>query len=347
MRKGRRVGMLVVGVLAGGLAAAILPGVRREVGRLRALGDGRLATVTCLPFVERREVELESGGLRLRGDLYRAAGRVGGRADTPAPGIVLLHGSSVHGRRLPLYPALAHELTRSGYHVLAIDLRGFGESEDPPVLDDPAGWDFAADAIAAVDSLLRWAAVDSSRIHLVGHSFGAGPALEAAQRDPRIAKVVMIGPTRRYTERFLRPGAPDSAYYVERWQRDMRLPAQVPYETMVEVAQRQNVEHYADGRYPTRVPVLLTDGEREDPRDLASLRDVAMRMGPAATHWTTPGTDHYLHTSRLLREPYRWAPERLASTACYNDQVLGSFVEELDRWLAGSSSLPHIAEVGP
>ena len=143
----------------------------------------------------------------------------------------------------------------------------------------------------------------------------------------------MIGPTRRYTERFLRPGAPDSAYYVERWQRDMRLAAQVPYETMVEVAQRQNVEHYADGRYMTRVPVLLTDAEREDPRDLASLREVAMAMGPAATYWTTPGTDHYLHTSRMLREPHRWAPERLAATACYNRDVMVGFVKYLDAWL--------------
>lgn len=329
----KRAMLAAVTILVGGLAAGMLPGVLREVGHLRTLGNGRLGSVRCLPFVERREVELESGGLRLRGDLYRANGRADGRADAAAPGIVLLHGSSVHGRRLPLYPALAYELTRSGYHVLAIDLRGFGESDDPAALDDPAAWDFAGDAIAAVDSLLRWAAVDTSRIYLVGHSFGAGPALAAAQRDPRIAKVVMIGPTRRYTERFLTPGAPDSAYYVERWQRDMRLPAQVPYETMVEVAQRQNVEHYADGRYRTRVPVLLTDGEREDPTDLASLRNVAMRMGSSATYWTTPGTDHYLHTARMLREPHRWAPERLASAACYNRDVMGGFVQYLNAWL--------------
>jgi pimeloyl-ACP methyl ester carboxylesterase len=323
----RFVVLCAIGLVEIGLVLMAAPGVAHELGYLRELGNGKLAAVECLPFVERREVALAAGGVRLRGDLYEASGL------GPAPGIVLLHGSSVYGRRLPLYPALAYELSRAGYHVLAIDLRGFGESDDPAVLDDAASWDFPADAIAAVDSLLRWAPVDSSRVYLMGHSFGAGAALAAAQRDARIAKVVMIGPTRRYTERFLRPGAPDSAYYVQRWRRTMQLPREVPYPVMVEVARTQNVEHYAGGPYVPRVPVLLTDAAREDPRDLDSLRAVARRMGPIATHITTPGTDHYLHTARLLRESHRWAPERLASTACYNRDVLRGFVSEVDRWL--------------
>ena len=341
----RRFAFLAVIVLVEiGLVLMAAPGVAHEVGYLRELGNGKLAAVECLPFVERREVELRVGEVGLRGDLYEArrpdsvARRLGGSAAVgggAAGGVVLLHGSSVYGRRLPLYPALAHELARAGYHVLAIDLRGFGESDDPAVLEDPASWDFPADAIAAVDSLLRWAPVDRSRVYLVGHSFGAGAALAAAQRDERIAKVVMIGPTRRYTERFLRPGAPDSAYYVQRWRRTMQLPREVPYPVMVAVARTQNVEHYAGGPYVPRVPVLLTDAAREDPRDLDSLRAVARRMGPIATHVTTPGTDHYLHTARLLREPHRWAPERLASTPCYNRDVLRGFVSGVDRWLRG------------
>lgn len=317
-------------LLVAALAMAASTGLGHEMGYLRRLGNGELAAVRCLPFVKRREVELAVQGLTLRGDLY-------GAPEARKPGIVLLHGSSVHGRRLPLYPALATELVRAGYHVLAIDLRGFGESEDPAVLADPAGWEFPADAATAVDSLIAWANVDASRIYLVGHSFGAGPAIAAAQRDRRISKVVMIGPTRRLTERFLRTGAADSAYYVERWQRDMRLPDRVPYETIVEILRDENVEQYADGPYETRVPVLLADGAQEDPRDLESLRGVAERMGPIATYWTTPGTDHYLHTAQMLREPHRWAPERLARIPCYNREVMRGFVAYVDDWLRARS----------
>lgn len=329
MTRRTAIGTLAVLVLVMAVAARLWPGVRAELGYLRRLGNGDLGDVACVFRPERREVALESDGLTLRGDLYppRAA------TDSLPPAIVLLHGSSTAGRRLPLYPSLAHELAGQGYTVLSIDLRAFGESEDPARLDDPASWDFAADAIAAIDSLLRWAPVDTSRIYVVGHSFGAGPGLEAAQRDGRIAKVVLIGPSRRRQERFSRPGAPDSAYYVERWQRDMELPAQVPYDVMVEVTRPNDVENFANGTYTTRVPVLLTDGEHEDPRDLAFLRDVARRMGPAATYWTTPATDHYLHTARLIREPHRWATEDLASVPCYNREVLGGFVDAVDRWL--------------
>jgi hypothetical protein len=113
----------------------------------------------------------------------------------------------------------------------------------------------------------------------------------------------------------------------------MRLAAQVPYDVMVEAGRPHDVENYANGTYTARVPVLLTDGEHEDPRDLAFLRDVAARMGPETDYWTTPGTDHYLHTDRLIHEPHRWATDYLRNVPCYDERVLGGFVTAVDRWL--------------
>jgi len=77
------------------------------------------------------------------------------------PAVLLLHG--IGSSRRKWEPQVA-PLVASGYRVVRVDLRGFGDSETPPGkygMDD-----FVRDVVAFVDG------VGLERFHLVGHSLG-------------------------------------------------------------------------------------------------------------------------------------------------------------------------------
>lgn len=102
-----------------------------------------------------------------------------------APGIVLVHGwESARDRTLPH----AQFLHASGFHVLAIDVRGHGlnDAETVPV----SVGEFAADAAAAV----RWLAARPrvTRVGILGHSMGAAGALVAAAGEPAVEAAVGV-----------------------------------------------------------------------------------------------------------------------------------------------------------
>ena len=114
--------------------------------------------------------------------------------DPPAPearppAVILAHGISSDRANLS---ALARKLAGSGLAVLTLDLRGHGENRNPY----PAGRgraDFLApDFAAAVDFLRTSPLVDGSRIAVMGHSMGAGAALDFATRDSGLDAVVAI-----------------------------------------------------------------------------------------------------------------------------------------------------------
>lgn len=78
----------------------------------------------------------------------------------------------------------AMELTNAGFHVLAIDVRGTGYSEEGMVAD------FTADAAAAVAELKR---AGAERVVIIGASQGAATALVTAARYPdEVAGVVSL-----------------------------------------------------------------------------------------------------------------------------------------------------------
>jgi pimeloyl-ACP methyl ester carboxylesterase len=288
-------------------------------GTAQALADGAPTNVRCVLSGSSQQVTYQAGEITLAGDLYR------GRGAPPRPGLVLLHGGSVHGRRLPIVAVLADRFAKRGYTVLTPDLRGYGESEDPADLSDPAAFDFAQDVVSSLDLLESLPDVDRGRLYVVGHSFGAGIALAAQARDRRIAKLVLIGPPRRLQERFLDAGAADSAYVLARTQEDMQLPEQPSMTTWRPVIESVDIERYLDyWTRPGHIPLFLMDSEREDADDLAFLREIHGRMAPTVEYWTLPKTDHYLHTGRLL------------GRACYNAGVIGPFTDRVDAWLRRS-----------
>ena len=141
------------------------------------------------------ELEL-AGGVPATLFLPEAAGVPRGRAflDPPPrgerpPAIVLMHGFA--GDRLSL-SSLARRLASGGYAVLAIDARGHGENRQR----FERGWaradSFAGDLSAAVDWLRTSPFVDGDRIAVMGHSMGAGAALDFATRDSGIDAAVLI-----------------------------------------------------------------------------------------------------------------------------------------------------------
>lgn len=115
-----------------------------------------------------------SSSLTPTGIAYDRGGPLGG---TP---VVLLH-AGVADRRMwdPQWAGVtaAHDAVR-------LDLRGFGESDRPPV----AVMDPVADVLAALEYL----EVDSC--HLVGSSLGAGVAVEVALSRPALVRSLLLAP---------------------------------------------------------------------------------------------------------------------------------------------------------
>jgi pimeloyl-ACP methyl ester carboxylesterase len=109
--------------------------------------------------------------------------RAGPRGDLP---VVLLHAGIADRRMWGLvWPALTAERD-----ALRLDLRGFGESAERP----PGGVLSPAD-----DVLATLAELGIDRCHLVGASFGAGVAVEAALTAPpgppeRVASLLLAAP---------------------------------------------------------------------------------------------------------------------------------------------------------
>ncbi|MGV9194119.1 alpha/beta fold hydrolase [Microbacterium sp. MC2] len=120
------------------------------------------------------------------GDGYRMATYTWG--DPGDPTVVLVHGFASSARDNWVNTGWVRDLTRAGYRVLAVDLRGHGLSDKP---HDQAAYRpraLAVDVEAALDTYL----VDQA--HYVGYSLGARVGWEVA-RDlgDRVDRLVLGG----------------------------------------------------------------------------------------------------------------------------------------------------------
>jgi dienelactone hydrolase len=113
---------------------------------------------------------------------------------TPGPGIMLFHQcNSERGAWGPF----AKMAAARGYHVLALDFRGYGESggqrfesfqEQQPVIEEK----WPGDADAAFAWLLGQPGVDKDRIGAAGASCGVNQAVLLASRHPEVKSVVLL-----------------------------------------------------------------------------------------------------------------------------------------------------------
>lgn len=130
-------------------------------------------------------VTFQSGGVTLRGTLFEP------RTGEQLPGIVFVHGSGAESRRGFLY--LAKLFARHGFAALAYDKRGAGDSGGSTY---DVGYDgYAADAVAAIQSLGSRPEVNASEIGILGHSEGGWVAPLIAERDPDLAFIIVTSTT--------------------------------------------------------------------------------------------------------------------------------------------------------
>lgn len=105
--------------------------------------------------------------------------------------------------------------------------------------------------------------------------------------------------------------------------RDMGVDPPIPRELFDPHLKAYVAEAILD--YPIHPPILLVDGAKESPDDLAFLADVAARMTGPKGYVTIPGADHYFGT--------RQDQDGSAAAVSYDPPVMNALVDALDAWL--------------
>ena len=108
--------------------------------------------------------------------------------DAPFPGVILLH--MLGGRRQDWeQQGLTEELTAAGYAVLAVDMRGHGETRgnrDWPVIEQ--------DLITVWTTFTDLAQIDAENTAVIGGSIGSNMALITGDNIPEIKTAILLSP---------------------------------------------------------------------------------------------------------------------------------------------------------
>jgi pimeloyl-ACP methyl ester carboxylesterase len=274
--------------------------------------------------VKMTTVSFPSNGHTLVADLYAPRHPNG-------IGIVFLHGSSPAGRNLYLYPQLCQALGDRGYTLFNVDMRGYGDSDDPHRPDHIEDYDFVGDARRAalfartlVPQASQWPWI------MVGHSMGGGVAVHAALQSDDIRGVICISPGRRIESRFF--ASPQGIQYLQRRKsQDMRLPNPIPLELLEAMLKSYDVEELAGTIFPK--PLLLLEGGREPEEDLAFSREWAASLHGPVTHRILEGATHYFGTAKVKVDgAKRWQTIR--------PDVFDALIEMIDDWIQTNIRTP-------
>jgi pimeloyl-ACP methyl ester carboxylesterase len=220
-------------------------------------------------------------------------------ADGSAGTVVLVHGFATsraeNWRRLGWYGAFE----RKGFRVVALDLRGHGESQKPHDPTAYGGDALVGDIVGLMDHL------ELGRVDLLGYSMGARLSLQMALSHPgRIANLIVGG----VGDRMLKPPpaeapsmtmaqamrAEDPESITEKTMKGFRLFADGQGEDRLALAAftegRGGAALTADDLFGIRVPTLVVAGSRDemagDPQGLADAI-------PGAKSVTLPACDHF------------------------------------------------------
>jgi pimeloyl-ACP methyl ester carboxylesterase len=115
-----------------------------------------------------------------------------GEGETPRPALIALH--IIDGRRQS-WQYFAPRLNERGYSVLAIDMRGDGQT------GGQMDWVMTqADLPQVYRYLIARPDVDPRRIGFIGSSIGANLALVTAAAEPAVKTLVLLSPSLNYEE---------------------------------------------------------------------------------------------------------------------------------------------------
>ena len=134
-----------------------------------------------------RTIDLKSpDGIALKAS-YFSPGR-------PGPGLLLLHACN---RDRSSWNGLATAAAARGFHVIALDYRGYGQSggtksDDPQQQRWIADREWPGDIDAAYAWLTSQPGVDKTRMGAAGASCGVDQAVQLARRHPEVRTVVLL-----------------------------------------------------------------------------------------------------------------------------------------------------------
>jgi pimeloyl-ACP methyl ester carboxylesterase len=161
-----------------------------------------------------------------------------------APVVIVLHGWGGNSAdMLPIGPGLV----ASGFHVLFLDARKHGLSDDEDFMSMPR---FAEDLTTAIDMVHSRG--DVTRIGVIGHSVGAAATIYAASMDRRIDAVVAVA---------------SFAHPAEMMRENFPFPAPVTW-GVLEIVERMIGHDYNDIAPRNRIaevtaPVMLMHGDAD------------------------------------------------------------------------------------
>jgi uncharacterized protein len=297
--------------------------------------------------VRSETVEFFSAGCRIRG-LWRSPDHPAGKI--PA----LVQGPGWMGLKDARDYTRYHEgFTASGFGVLCIDYRGFGDSEGDPALTDPAAQ--VQDLRNAVTYLTTREDVEHEAIgaYATGGT-GGGHVVVLAALEPQVRAVISQFPVadgrdwlrRMRTEwewsRFLEAIAADRRERVQHGSGRLVAPRE---EIMVQTPERAAVafKQDVDGRVPAKVPLAIADALLDyRPRDYARMVRVPLLVIAVENDTTTP-TDHAIAIYEAAQGPKKLIIQRhtthYEAYAKYADQVIPQMVSWLRRYLVPPGDL--------
>jgi dienelactone hydrolase len=299
----RRVAWVALATLTAAIAAAAYLFAARDTrpkdsrsAWLRNAKSGQIGRCRCEP--DEDVVIVRTDGLELAGSIDRPT------EPGTHPVVVLLHGNTHLGRHQSAYRVLGRELASRGLIVLTVDFAGFGQSADPFALGNADALDKSLDAQAALDFARKLPYADPGSVQFLCHSMGCRAAFAVGLSDPRLSRIVAIGPPRR--DSTLKNDDERLEYFWKRAretrQRIYRkdFPAWYTREMWMASVQAQSMEDYVPAlSRRDHVPVLFIDGARESPTVRAYLQKYVARLSEPKCYFTVPNADHYLNTVRV------------------------------------------------
>src|SRR6476660_1079652 len=167
----------------------------RYPGPCCLLAAALFATIVASPSIRAGEstpprvVDLQApDGTNLKGS-YFSAGK-------PGPGVLLLHQCN---RQRKVWDDLAARLAAAGFHVMTLDLRGYGDSSGTPVdkltpeeIPVVFGEKFPTDVETAYQYLLSQPGVTRDTIAVGGASCGVNQSVHVAEHHPEVKALVLL-----------------------------------------------------------------------------------------------------------------------------------------------------------